>query len=657
MSSLVIRNNLGSGEYGHVYLASWKGRNVAVKKFFVVQDDVLQSAAIQSEIDILKTLADRHIIQFYGTTYHEGMLVLIMDYAEGGSLKNAIDGRRLTDWPTRNRVAQEIVRGLAYIHHEGVIHRDLKSMNVLFTRHMEVKLCDFGLATIKVRSTSSSTTLKGTIRWMAPELFALKPKYSTKSDMYALGVVMWEMATNCTMPFQHQPNNEMVIRFVEAGRREELPEDTPDNYRKWVERCWAHDPLERPEASEMAVDDDVQDHAGEVGAELSKLSITNDALSLSMMRSSNGSAGVARGITDKTPTDVDALFIRASGDDVGTLLQLAYMYENGIDVNQDDELAFEIYHRAAELHSVVAEVKTGDNFYYGRGTSKNHVASAYWRRQAAEKGHFEAQLRLGIMYKNGRGVAQDDVSAVLWLRKSAEQGYALAQYSLGLMYETGRGVAQDYAEALSWYRKSANQGYALAQNNLGLIYASGRGVAQDYAEALSWYRESAEQGDAVAQYNIGLMYNYRQGVAQDYAEALSWYRKSANQGYALAQNNLGLMYTSGQGVAKDYTEALSWYRKSAEQGDAVAQYNIGLMYEKGRGVAQDYAKALSWYRKSAEQGDETAQYNLGKMCEYGRGIDRDIQQATQWYRRAADQGHSEAKWELSKFVYVPGYSL
>ncbi|KAF9970514.1 hypothetical protein BGZ73_006785, partial [Actinomortierella ambigua] len=129
MSSLVVRKIIGAGGYGHVYHASWNGRKAAVKKFYVFQDDVRQSAAIQREISILEKLRYRYIIQFYGTTYHEGKLVLIMDYAEGGNLKRAIDGRRVTDWPTKIRIAQEIVRGLAYIHHEGVIHRDLKSLN------------------------------------------------------------------------------------------------------------------------------------------------------------------------------------------------------------------------------------------------------------------------------------------------------------------------------------------------------------------------------------------------------------------------------------------------------------------------------------------------------------------------------------------------
>ncbi|KAF9975792.1 hypothetical protein BGZ73_000383 [Actinomortierella ambigua] len=530
-TSLVVRNTIGAGGYGQVYHASWNGRTAAVKKFFVVQDDIRQSAAIQHEIDMLEKLRYRHIIQFYGTTYHEGMLVLVMDYAEGGSLKSAIDGRRITDWATKKRVAQEIVRGLAYIHHEKVLHRDLKSMNVLFTRHMEVKLCDFGLATLKVRSASSTTTLKGTIRWMAPELFALRPKYSTKSDMYALGMVMWEMAANCTMPFQHQSNNEMVIRFVAAGEREELPKETPDDYRQWVERCWDHDPLKRPEARDMVVEDDVPDHTSEARA----------------------------------------LLAHANKDDVEALLELASIYENGTGVVQDDSAAFKWYHRAAELQSALAQAMTGDNFYHGRGTLKDLVAAAYWRRRAAEKGYSEAQLTLGEMYMNGRGVAQDYTEALSWFRKSAEQGKSRAQYNLGLIYMNGQGIAQDYAQAAMWYRKSAEQGNADAQCNLGWMYENGQGISHDYSEAVSWYRKAAEQGNAVAQYNLGVMYKNGRGIARDYAQATMWYHKSAEQGDADAQYALGQMYMKGRGVGKNIQQATQWYRKAADQGHARAQ--------------------------------------------------------------------------------------
>ncbi|KAF9974197.1 hypothetical protein BGZ73_002450 [Actinomortierella ambigua] len=648
LSSLIVRNIIGAGGYGHVYRASWEGREAAVKKFFVVQDDVRQSAAIQREIDIMKTLVDRHVIQFYGTAYHEGMLVLIMDYAEGGCLKRAIDGGRVTDWSTKTRIAQEIARGLAYIHHNGIIHRDLKSMNVLLTGRMEVKLCDFGLATLKVRSASSTTTLRGTIRWMAPELFVFRPTYSTKSDIYALGMVMWEMAANCTIPFQHLSSNEMVIRFVHAGEREGLPQGTPDDYCKWVERCWAHDPLERPEASEMVLEDGVPDYAGDSRGDVTMLSASGDVQGLPVMHSSSDGAGVARETVNRTPENVKALLIRANEDDVEALLELASMYENGTGVERDDSLAFKRYLRAAELHSIVAEAKVGDIFYHGHGTPKNHANAAYWRRQAAMKGHSESQLKLGMMYDKGQGVPQDYTEALSWYRKSAEQGNAPAQYNLGVMYEDGRGFAQDYAEALSWYRRSTEQGNAPAQHNLGVMYEHGRGVTQDYSMAVSWYRKSAAQGYAAAQNSLGVMYYSGQGVAQDYDEAVTWFRKSAEQGNASAQSNLGEMYKNGQGVAQDYIKAVSWYRKSAEQGNAAAQSSLGMMYESERGVVRNYITAMLWYRKSANQGNTSAQVNIAKMYESGQGVAQDYVQALSWYHKAAAQGDASAQINIAK---------
>ncbi|KAF9966885.1 hypothetical protein BGZ73_000812, partial [Actinomortierella ambigua] len=255
-ASLIIGSLIGAGAYGHVYNARWGKRRVAIKKFKVSKTEVGQEVSIQKEVQLLERLRDRYIIQFYGTTYHDGMLILVMDYADGGSLQWAIK-KNILDWPAKIRIAQEIVRGLDYIHQENVLHRDLKSGNVLLTKGMEVKLCDFGMATVKVTSASrSSGSLKGTFRWMAPELLTSNPKYSTKSDIYALGMVMWEMAADCTIPFKNQVDNFVVMSLVRRGERENLPSHTPPDYRAWVERCWDPIPANRPEAGDMIVEED-----------------------------------------------------------------------------------------------------------------------------------------------------------------------------------------------------------------------------------------------------------------------------------------------------------------------------------------------------------------------------------------------------------------
>ncbi|KAG0247653.1 hypothetical protein DFQ27_001776, partial [Actinomortierella ambigua] len=118
---------------------------------------------------------------------------------------------------------------------------------------MEVKLCDFGLAVVK-KSIGSHTTevMRGTVRWLAPELLrAAKPSYTNKSDIYALGMVMWEMAAMCTLPFKTIDNNFVVAEAVHGGEREKLPDSTPPDYQHWVELCWRQDLANRPQAHEV----------------------------------------------------------------------------------------------------------------------------------------------------------------------------------------------------------------------------------------------------------------------------------------------------------------------------------------------------------------------------------------------------------------------
>ncbi|KAF9978766.1 hypothetical protein BGZ73_000413 [Actinomortierella ambigua] len=176
-----------------------------------------------------------------------------MELAEKGSLQNFVGQHSLNDWQTKERIAQEIARGLVYIHSEKIIHRDLKSGNVLLDGAMGAKICDFGLSSVHTAGSMSSglKDTRGTTRWMAPELFTLQPKYTTKSDMYALGCIMWEMAADSTPPFAGQSDMYTIIQCVKDGGREEIPADTPDEYRRWIEWCWRQDPMRRPEAFEI----------------------------------------------------------------------------------------------------------------------------------------------------------------------------------------------------------------------------------------------------------------------------------------------------------------------------------------------------------------------------------------------------------------------
>ncbi|KAG0252454.1 hypothetical protein DFQ27_008071 [Actinomortierella ambigua] len=673
MSSLSVGSPIGAGAYGSVYHARWQGRKVAIKQFTMTLADAARESAIQQEVRLLDSLRDKHIIQFYGTTEYEGRLVLVMEFAEGGSLEGVIRDGQL-DWPAKTRIAQEVVRGLTYIHHMNVLHRDLKSMNVLLTRHMEVKLCDFGLATVKVHATSKSTvSSKGTLRWMAPELFAARPKYSTKSDMFAFAVVMWELAANCTIPFREQIDSLMVVSLVKGGEREELPDDTPADYRQWVERCWDQDPAKRPEAEEMVIEDlsallvksssDLQGCGTTVDITMSfsdiSLQSPSSSSSSSSMTSPLPPPLPSRNRTRETPgtiaqpmDEMGAILARADAGDVEAQMTVAAKYETGVGVDQNDVEAFKWYQRAAEHDSSHAQFKTGQFSKSGRGTPQNDANAVYWWILAADSGHRLSQNELGRMYQEGVGVTRNASLALSWFRKSADQGCAEAQFHLAEMYMNGgKGsvVAQDDGQAMMWYRKAADQGHPEAQLTLGRMYENGRGGAKkDFTVALTWYRKSADQGSAAAQNNLGRMYEKGHGVKANPGLAFEWYQKAAEKGNLSAQNNLACMYQNGAGVKKDQDLAFSWFRKAADQGDSAAQGNLGSMYFHGHGVTRDHSQALAWFTKSANKGYAPAQFNLGWMYDNGKGVPKDREKAIQWYSMAAKQGIASAKTRLAQ---------
>ncbi|KAG0254632.1 hypothetical protein DFQ27_006735 [Actinomortierella ambigua] len=644
---------IGRGAYGSVYRTTWEGRTVAIKVFDMNPASDPVNKAIQREIDLLANLRDRHIIQFYGTPNHKGRLALAMEYAEGGSLQQVIENCCL-NWSERERISQEMVRGLRFIHYKNVIHRDLKSMNVLLTRNRTAKLADFGLATIKAHSASTSTGIKGTIRWMAPELFGARPKYSFKSDMYALGMVMWEMAANCTTPFREQSNNMAIGNTVVGGERETLPADTPLEYRSWVERCWHQEPDQRPEASEMVKEDDAHASMDETRHGQNTVSVTQDSSCPSVTPSSLGgnAAKKSEETISLSPGDVKEIQTRAQGGDWEAQMTLASMYEMGVNVDQDDTKAFQWYLRAAE-GCREARYKCGTFLRHGRGTEMNYDAALYWIWPAAHEGHPMAQRDLAAMCSSGHGTEQNYAEAMFWFHKSADQGDRVAQMNLGWMYQNALGAERDDGQAVYWYRRAAKRGDAAAQNNLGTMYYNGLGVEQDYVKAVSWFLKAAEQGNANAQHNLGEAYYHGHGVECAYVKAASRYLQSAQQGDAAAQNNLGLMYEDGLGVERDYGEAMTWYRKSADQEDAAAQNNIGSLYLRGLGVECSYDLAIFWYSKSAEQENPMAQSNLGLMYQNGLGVARNYTKAVSWFRKSAEQGNAVAQFNLD-WMYQHG---
>lgn len=194
-------NMIGSGGTGRVYRLDLKksGSTVAVKQLWKGNKVKLLAA----EMDILGKIRHRNILKLYACLMKGGSSFLVFEYMENGNLFQAlhrqIKGEQSElDWHQRYRIALGAAKGISYLHHDcspPIIHRDIKSTNILLDEDYEPKIADFGVAKIAENSPRDSTcTFAGTHGYIAPEL-AYTLKITEKSDVYSFGVVLLELVT------------------------------------------------------------------------------------------------------------------------------------------------------------------------------------------------------------------------------------------------------------------------------------------------------------------------------------------------------------------------------------------------------------------------------------------------------------------------------
>jgi len=140
------------------------------------------------------------------------------------------------------RIASDAAEGMIYLHANGVLHRDLKTHNLLIDEDGNIKIADFGISRF---TANTMTTGAGSIQYMAPEVF-VSGHYTEKADVYSFAIILWELITR-EAPHWASATPFMVMSDVRAGKRLELPDITPPAYAQLVNECWHQDPHRRPD--------------------------------------------------------------------------------------------------------------------------------------------------------------------------------------------------------------------------------------------------------------------------------------------------------------------------------------------------------------------------------------------------------------------------
>uniref|UniRef100_A0A8C6ML64 Mitogen-activated protein kinase kinase kinase 19 n=1 Tax=Moschus moschiferus TaxID=68415 RepID=A0A8C6ML64_MOSMO len=252
---------LGKGAYGTVYCGlTSQGQLIAVKQVALDTSDKLATEKeyrkLQEEVDLLKALKHVNIVAYLGTCLEENIVSIFMEFVPGGSISSIINRFGPLPEMVFCKYTEQILQGVAYLHENCVVHRDIKGNNVMLMPTGIIKLIDFGcakrLAWAGLNGTHSDMlkSMHGTPYWMAPEVIN-ESGYGRKSDIWSIGCTVFEMATGKPPLASMDRMAAMFYIGAHRGLMPPLPDCFSENAADFVRVCLTRDQHERPSAVQL----------------------------------------------------------------------------------------------------------------------------------------------------------------------------------------------------------------------------------------------------------------------------------------------------------------------------------------------------------------------------------------------------------------------
>ncbi|KAJ6930797.1 serine/threonine-protein kinaseY46-like isoform X1 [Populus alba x Populus x berolinensis] len=248
---LKIGERIASGSCGDLYRGVYFGEDVAIKILRSEQLNGTQEEEFAQEVTILREVQHRNVVRFVGACTKFPHLCIVTEFMHGGSLYDYLHkNHNVLKLPQLLKFAIDVCKGMEYLHQNNIIHRDLKTANLLMDTQNVVKVADFGVARFQNQG-GVMTAETGTYRWMAPEVINHQP-YDQKADIFSFAIVLWELVT-AKIPYDSMTPLQAALG-VRQGLRPDLPHSAHPKLLDLMQRCWETVPDRRPSFSEITVE-------------------------------------------------------------------------------------------------------------------------------------------------------------------------------------------------------------------------------------------------------------------------------------------------------------------------------------------------------------------------------------------------------------------